>query len=241
MGMYGTLTGASLTACRFRPTRKQENTKLLKELGIMTLDSLPVIEESEAVTLRTKEEVIGRMISLLAVSLYADGLCSGEDRAEHRQWTQTVIDGYGAGDFFSPKEKAFLDDENPSEADCVNFSWQYEPLNVMLWALGFLSTEKALRLPAKICDVGEIVGCLADYRTWEAVSSHAALRDKEEILDQADLIFRYNWACVEERLQDPQARKEAWGIAMERHKALNWLISYGWDGPLDWDDVTTDT
>jgi hypothetical protein len=65
------------------------------------------------------------------------------------------------------------------------------------------------------------------------------LRPIEDILDQADLIYRYRWALVDARVNDsePPAGLDP-GVALERHRALNWLIGYLGQ---DWDDVTTDT
>jgi hypothetical protein len=58
------------------------------------------------------------------------------------------------------------------------------------------------------------------------------------MLDQADLMYRYNWAVTDARINSkPSADLEA-GVVQERHYALNWLIGYM---DQDWDDVSTDT
>lgn len=66
------------------------------------------------------------------------------------------------------------------------------------------------------------------------------LRDIEDILNEADLIYRYHWACRDARLN---GREEPAGlinsVVMERHAGLNWLI-----GALDiddWDNPDTST
>ena len=218
--------------------RKQKSIAILKALNIKTMEGLPRIESEEETVLRTKEEVAGRTVGLMLISLYAEGLCSGEERNENRAWIEKLIKHFGAHDFFTPNEKVFLEKEDPEESECINFSWQYEPFTVMLWALGFLSTEEALAVPAEVCDVPKAVGLMKSYKNYEEFFSAAVLRDKVTILDQADLIYRYDWACVEDRIKNPQEHKVEWGIVMERHHALNWLISYCED---DWDDVSTDT
>ena len=221
--------------------RKQESMAILKEHGITTAEVLPYIESTDEITIRTKEEVVKRAIALLLIALYAEGLCTGEPRQEHREWVETLIQAYGADDFFSPKERAFLDNDNPEQLESINFSWQYEPLSVLLWALGFLELEDALGIPATICDVPKVGGAMKHCLIYKKIFKQANLRGKEAILDQADLIYRYDWACVEERIHHPENRTNEWGVVMERHKALNWLINYGYDGPQDWDDVSTDT
>ncbi len=65
------------------------------------------------------------------------------------------------------------------------------------------------------------------------------MRRKSEILDQADLILRFHWACREAQIngeQTPGGLND--DVVIERHRALNWLIRYM---DRDWDDVTTDT
>ena len=218
--------------------RKQKSIATLESLGIKTMDGLPRIESEDETTLRTKEEVAGRTMGLMLISLYAEGLCSGEERNVHRDWIEKLINHFDAHDLFTPKEKAFLESEVPDISECINFSWQYEPFTVMLWALGFMETEDALTMPAEICDVPKAVGLMKKYKSYEEFTSDAVLRDKGAILDQADIIYRYDWACVEERISNSQENKVEWGIVMERHRALNWLINYGGE---DWDDVTTDT
>ena len=69
--------------------------------------------------------------------------------------------------------------------------------------------------------------------------AHARLRTKMELLDQADLILRLDWACTEARLKKQPAPGGLNSDAVvERHHALNWLIGYG---KQEWADVSTDT
>ena len=67
------------------------------------------------------------------------------------------------------------------------------------------------------------------------------MRTPAEILDEADLIFRMDWACVEARLKnDPSLMGDLFqDVVVERHKGLNWIIgAYGAD---DWDTVAPHT
>ncbi|MGG6547373.1 UNVERIFIED_CONTAM: DUF4272 domain-containing protein, partial [Prevotella sp. 15_C9] len=54
------------------------------------------------------------------------------------------------------------------------------------------------------------------------------VRKREEVLDEADLTFRYDWACVEARVHGEEAPVllDA-GVVMERHYAFNWLVGGG--------------
>jgi hypothetical protein len=65
------------------------------------------------------------------------------------------------------------------------------------------------------------------------------LRSKKEILDQADLILRLNWACVNSRVKNEQPPSGLISsVVVERHHTLNWLVNYL---NQNWDDVSTDT
>jgi hypothetical protein len=68
----------------------------------------------------------------------------------------------------------------------------------------------------------------------------AKLRDVSEILDEADLIYRYHWACVDARVNGSgplQGLEES--VVMERRAGLWWMLDI--DGQDDWDDVAMDT
>lgn len=66
------------------------------------------------------------------------------------------------------------------------------------------------------------------------------MRSVDEILDVADLNYRYDWACVNARIDRKSLSfvlNES--IVVERYKALNWLI--GADGAEDWDKIVVNT
>jgi hypothetical protein len=65
----------------------------------------------------------------------------------------------------------------------------------------------------------------------------ARVRSRDEILDEMDLIYRLDWACVDARLNDLAAPTGVQaGVVMERHKTLKWLIS-----GENWDEVDLST
>ena len=79
---------------------------------------------------------------------------------------------------------------------------------------------------------------LVFHRSLEEFLAEAELRRPSEILDEADLILRYDWAVVDARVnQKPIPAELDRGVVYERHYALNWLI-YNHE---EWDDVHTDT
>jgi hypothetical protein len=207
--------------------RKERSVVQLKQKGVPTIQHLPVIEDSKSAKERLKEEIARRAIALCLVAVKGEG----RDQAI----VEKLIKQYSAQSYFTPKEKEFIGNSSPKQQDRIQFSWRYEAYWVMLWALGYVET---LDYPGKVCDVPKAVKFLQDNSTENFIAK-AKPRKLSEILDQADLIYRYNWAVVNARLkQQPAPAGMDGGVVLERHHALNWLIGYM---NQEWDDVTTDT
>lgn len=216
--------------------RKERSEKILLEKNISFIEHLPPIVGEEDAKIRTKEEVAKRAVALCIVALKGECQLSGEDINVEKEIISTVINIFNAQDYFSPDEMEFLNNDNPKEEDSTQFTWRYECLWTLLWALGFI---ERLEYPDKICDVAKSVSILKSFEDFNEFLNKSNLRSKEEILDEADLIYRYDWACVNARIKGRQAPSELdSGVVVERHKTLNWLINYMDD---EWDDVGTDT
>ena len=207
--------------------RKQRSESVLRAEAVPLNAALPVIEIESEAKRRSKEEVAYRALALLVVAVKGEGL--DQDRVNE------ISSRYGLVPHFTPKERAFLHDASPSHEDRVQFSWRYEAAWTLLWALGFVDK---LEKPSKICDVGRAVKLMKE-RTSKQFITDSKLRPLNEILDEADRIYRYHWAVVDARLKgkEPPAGL-APGVTLERHHALNWLIGYM---DQEWDDVATDT
>ncbi|EEF60655.1 DUF4272 domain-containing protein [Pedosphaera parvula] len=220
-----------LTACsRSQPealARKARSIALLKKDGVPVMENLPVIEDSKTAVRRSRKEVAQRAIALCIVAEKADGAGPEE--------TNDLIKKYHADTFFTPKEMVFIKDPHPPKKMLNRFSWRYESYWVLLWSLGYI---ESLHKPDHQCDVLAAVAILKN-RTTEQFIDGATLRDLNELLDHADLIYRYHWATVDSRVngrKNPSNLND--DVAYEHHYALHWLIG---DEDEDWDDVSTDT
>lgn len=207
--------------------RKLRSLERLRKEGVPVLDHLPVIEDEAEAKNRTTVEIARRTIAVILSALKGEGL--------DQPSVDSLVGKYGAGTFFSPEELAFIHDASPGEADTIKFSWRYECAWVLLWSLGYVAT---LARPDEICDVPELVRILRSRDTARFIQE-SALRPLGEILDQADLIYRYDWAATEARVKNrPTPSGLDGGVIHERHRALNWLTGYM---DQEWDDITTDT
>jgi hypothetical protein len=207
--------------------RRNRTIARLRNEGVPVIEHLPVIADESEALIRPKEEVARRAIAVAICAVKGEGM-------EQAQ-VLGIVERYQATPFFSPAEQDFINDPAPSEHDRIQFCWRYECLWVFLWALGFV--EKLAR-PDQVCDAGTAVRHLVDHST-ESFIAAARLRSIEEILDEADLAYRYDWAAVDARVKgQPAPAGLDGGIIKERHYALNWLIGYMNEA---WDDVSTDT
>ena len=207
--------------------RKKRSIAILTKEGVPYLEMLRGVEFDSQLPPRTTEEVALRAIALTVVAVKGESL--------DQDLTRDLIKRFDIYDSFTPDERRFIDDLSPSEHDRVQFSWRYESLNVMLWALSFI---KQLGRPDRIVDAGHVVSFPADLGRKRFLKK-AKLRAMSEILDETDLIYRYHWATTEARIKGtpPPAGLEP-GVVYERHYSLNWLVRYF---DQEWDKVSTDT
>lgn len=185
------------------------------------------LDPADSVTIRTKDAVVDRLLAL----------CLMELKSEDPE--QAVLDGfikrYNVMPKLSPKERAFIGKQQPEQQEMIDANWRAEGTHVMLWALGFVDS---LAYPATACSVEDDVKIIF-ANTEQELRNKAKLRSKKEILDQADLILRFDWASVNAKIKNEDAPGSLnSSVVVERHYALNWLITYL---NQDWDDVTPNT
>jgi len=209
--------------------RKQRSESILQIEGVPFITHLPVIEGEEMAQMRSLEEVAWRAMALNIVAVKGEGL--------EQERVLEIIRQYKLEHACTPKEREFIFNDEPSKHDRIQFTWRYECYWVLFWALSYI---EELGRPDQICDVPRAVRVVIDRPTAEQFIADAKLRNVSEILDMADLIYRYDWACVDARLNERLAPAGLdCGVVMERHHALNWLVGYA--DSAEWDDVSIDT
>lgn len=211
-------------------SRKEKSEEILKKEDIKINFNLPHIETDEETTLRTSEEIAKRVTVLAVTNLIAFDSIEPEEAIDY-------LKDCDLWDYTTPGEKDFLND--PTEYKKSQESWKCECIWVLLWAL---KKVDSLPFPNELCDLNDIpaenypVG--GDIDPNDFINAPHELRSKSEILDAADLYYRYDWACVDARINNIEMTTIDPGIVYERHYALNWLITYM---DQDWDDVSCDT
>ena len=210
--------------------RKAKNEEILERENIKINKHLPCIESERETTIRSAKEIAERVSVLAVTNLVAFNSISPEEAVDYLQeyklW-ESVTEG----------EKEFL--ANPTDDRKMYETWKCEGIWTLTWALKKVET---LDFPSEFCNLENIsaenypVG--KDKDPFDFINAVNEVRSKKEILDAADLYYRYNWACVDERIKGNQIEGINPGIVYERQYALNWLIHYM---DQDWDNVTCDT
>ncbi len=185
------------------------------------------VDTDEKVSIRTQDEVVDRALALFYIGLKSEGL--------EQVHLDKMDKDFGIMAKLTPNEKAYANAKQPTEQQKVDANWRYESLHVLLWALGYIDK---LNYPDQMCNVADDVKIIYELKE-QGFRQKAKLRSKKEILDQADLILRLDWACVSARVKhEPAPGGLNRSVVFERHHTLNWLIKYM---NQMWDDVSTDT
>jgi hypothetical protein len=208
--------------------RKGLTNAFLKQKGVPTLDHLPLVDDYKGARFREEKEVARK-----AVVLYGLIFVAHKEKA-----SADIISYFKKYDLWksvSPEERQYLEKNNKTDNDNNPVTWRLENLNVLLWALGHF--EK-LSFPTTICDFSnyqDLPNLDTEPTAW---INKSKLRNREDILNETDLIYRIHWATEDARINDKKVPANLDpDIIMERHFALNWLTMYA----DNWDDITTDT
>lgn len=211
-------------------SRKEKSEEILKKEDIKINFNLPHIETEAETTIRTAEEIARRVTVLAVTNLIAFDSIEQEEAIDY-------LKDHHLWDYVTPDEKDFLND--PTEHKKSQESWKCECIWVLLWALNKVDT---LPFPNELCDLNDIPAenypIDGNSNPLDFIHAPHNLRSKSEILDAADLYYRYDWACVDARINNIEMHTIDSGIVYERHYALNWLITYM---DQEWDDVSCDT
>jgi hypothetical protein len=224
-----TIPVENITATKDQLDRRSQSETYCKAhlVPIYTNPNSLFADPEKDVTIRTKDEIVDRALALYYIGLKSEGL--------EQKHLDKIDKDFNIMAKLTASEKAYATARQPTEQQKVDANWRYEILHVMLWALGFIDT---LSYPGQMCNVANDTKIIFDL-TEQQLRQKAKLRDKKEILDQADLILRLDWASVSagEKNQPAPGGLDK-GVVFERHHSLNWLINYL---KQDWDNVTTDT
>jgi hypothetical protein len=218
--------------------RKKRSFSILQKQGIPYIDHLKAAALEGDSQLQDKETTIKRLCAIFMASVQGEVYLSEEYENKKEMMAKELKqmqEKYNVSDYFSQEEKEYILNPDQNLDLHYKFIWRYEGCAILLWALNIIE----LQAPSDICDVSELASIMWS-NTLDSLIEKAQLRSKNEILDLYDLTLRYNWACVDWKVNTKEKLTQLdAGVVYERHYALNWLLKV--DGIEDWDAVTTNT
>ena len=206
-------------------SRKQRSMKILAEKKLKPNASLPNISADEETNLRDAKHVAKRAICLMAIAAHAEQAPDFD--------AMKFIKDHQAIEVLSASEKAFVENDKLTARERSIMTWRYEALWALLWSLD--KVDK-IGFPDKQCDAKVAIGVVLEGA--DALVKNAKFRDKAEILDQADLLYRCYWLTRDATSKGTQVQGISGSVVYERLYALNWLIRYM---KTDWDNVVVDS
>ncbi|MGV0592308.1 DUF4272 domain-containing protein [Mycolicibacterium porcinum] len=223
------------TALPYPDQAWQRKARTEAELAARSLSpsaSLPPLISEPELRQRTPQEIAERAFALLAVAVRAESMATGE-ALPLDSLLQRLPSAEAA---LTPKERAFLFDQAPTQSEVAQFAWRYECLAVLQWAMGLLDV---LPFPDAICDVPRATRTMLDATDVQGVLGAMRMRSGSEILDALDLHYRLHWLVRQAQLKElPAPEGLDRGVVVERHYALNWLVRFE---DSAWDEVDTPT
>ena len=206
--------------------RKSKSIAKLKELGVPFMEHLPVIEGEEEINARSEQEIAKRAIACVLTIQLACNFSKEENSiiAESKCCLMKHAVKFGVDRNFTEEEQTFFTGIPYSWSIC-DMIWKFDAYWILLWALGIVDE---LTYPDSICDCDAAINAVADCADFDDFIKQVKLRSISEILDEADLIFRYHWACDDALINGRNAPKNLHpGVVLERHRGLRWLIGKG--------------
>lgn len=218
--------------------RKEKSIAILKEKDIPFIEHMCVSAYDSDSVILSKADMIHRLAAIFATSVKAEIYTCGEYDDNPVGAAKEILESleklYHFSEYLSGEEKAYIDNASPSESEHNRFGWRYECCSVILWALSMME----LKQPTEICDASEI-GHIIWNNDFDSLMKKVIVRSREEIIDMQDLVYRYDWACVDARINGKRLDSLDGEIIYEWHYTLNWLTSV--DGITDWDKVSPRT
>ena len=219
--------------------RRERSISILKEKGIPYLPQLYVIVSEAEAQIRRPEEISRRVLAMFGVCAYSEVRGGGESWNDSQKYLHKMNDILNGklDQSLTPMEKHYLAEKEPDQSAIAKFGWRYECCHVLLWVLGII---EELGFPNEICNVSQMGKIIWRLNDINGFLENIKFRDREEILDMADLILRYDWACVDARINGRESPAGLDGeVVQEWHYAFEWLV--GSNERVDWDDVTIST
>ena len=213
--------------------RKMRSINILQAQQIPYIEELPPIKSSYEITGKTIDEIAKRAIVLCICCNFASDIISNKKKRyvkESKKFFNKLLETFNVKDVMTKDEKLLFEKMDKDLA--IQISWQFESYVILLWTLGLIDE---VTFPDTLVEPDSVTAVVSACDSYREFLEKCKIRSVDEVLDLADLTYRYNWYCVESKINDEEPIMNA-EVVMERHRALNWLLSNE-----KWDKVEINT
>jgi len=196
--------------------RKRHTEDFLSKLGVPVFDNLPPLEEENDITLRTSQEIAERILILSYLN------CMAFD-PDLRNSITDFLKEEGLWEKISPQEKSLFEKSELNDDDITIIAERAESIWLLMWTI---NKSNLLDFPGEEVNFNVIFEHLPPFmNSTEDFVTSATIRPTSEILDQADLLFRINWAFYQTQTNNLNIIELNQSIVFERYFAINWVIN----------------
>lgn len=204
--------------------RMNKNIELLEKADIPYYKDMINIPRDFDTNLLSEEDIWKELLSTYTMATIATTVLNEKSIEPVDYICNTLKDKFNIDDILNVENKNIIESIKKEEiTDLTKYTWDYEKTAILLWVLSLSDFPSQ----NQECDVDSMNNLLFYNQTPNELKSKINLRSKEEILEKADLLSRYKWACEEVRLGKADKKLSLnEGIVIEQLtilcKILNW-------------------
>lgn len=210
---------------------------ILKDKGIPFIDKpMQFALTKKDCNIRSIEVIAGRLIALFATALYSDYMLNNPENFDLvMSKLYTLNEKFAFIEFSTDRELAYLNSNNFDKNLGIQYAWYYECVASLCWILGIYED---IGEPICGCEVNTLCELINKFSSIDELTQNCNMLSLDELLQEQDLIIRYHYACIEQRINNtsfdyPLVEE----IVSCRNLTLNWVLTdiFG----EDWDNVKT--
>ena len=169
--------------------RRAISNDLIRFRGIPVNPDLPILEDEDEVRVQSVRKIMERATVLAVLNQLAFDRYTPEAVWEY-------LSQYDLLKWLTPKEHTFL--ANPTADRKENETWKIEAIWALMWALGIV---EEMGFPDQQCNLNRILPTEYPFKGLEVdprpfFEFPYQVRSVRDVLNEADLYFRLDWACM---------------------------------------------
>lgn len=205
--------------------RIEKNINILKEKEIPYMEKMVNIPIEKNIKIESKENIYTKLLFDYASASIASTILNrnGNHEGVYDMVMENLQKKHQILNWLSEDLKKSLlqykhETYNPDSLNAT--TWRYEECAVSMWALGLIDKPEN----NSQCDVNKMNNILYYIEDCDNFINKCILKDKEEILEYADMLYRLNWACEEVRLQGKKLNNVNGAIVYYQKKAIDLIM-----------------